>query len=78
MLRAEPVGIQGELYATVVDPGAVMEAGRLQLLPDADGYWPANFGPLAAGNSRVPVTGSGIEPVKDSFVVASRDLNYRR
>lgn len=71
VVRAEPVGIQGDLYATVVDPGTFMEAGRLQLLPDGTGYWSANFGRLAASNYQVTVTGSGIEPVKDSFVVTS-------
>lgn len=71
VVRTETSGIDGRLCATIVDSNTGMEAGRIELRADADGCQSANFGPLTASPYEVTVTGSGIEPVKDSFVVAS-------
>ena len=73
IVRAEPVGVAGELYATVVDPSTSDEVGRKQLLPDAEGYWSASFGILPASGYRVTITGGGTEPIMDSFVVAASE-----
>ena len=69
VLRAEPAGTAGALYATVIDSASSMEVARIELRPDADGRLSASFGALAVSAYEVTVSGAGIEPVKDSFVV---------
>lgn len=71
ILRAEPSGTTGALYATVIDSTSSMEVARMELRPDADGRLSASFGALTASAYEVTVSGAGIEPVKDSFVVAA-------
>ena len=71
VMRAEPSGTTGALYATVIDSTSSMEVARMELRPDADGRLSASLGALTAGAYEVTVSGAGTEPVKDSFVVAA-------
>jgi pimeloyl-ACP methyl ester carboxylesterase len=71
IVRTEQKNVEGDLYAAVVDSATAFEVDRLELTKDADGNWSANFGTLEESNYEVTVTGSGIQPIKDSFVVVS-------
>jgi pimeloyl-ACP methyl ester carboxylesterase len=72
IVRTEQKNVGGDLYAVVADAATGFEVDRLKLIQQADGNYSADFGALGESNYQVTVSGAGIQPIQDSFVVVSQ------